>query len=53
MEPKNQGYSTEKFVLDKVKCPNCGSKNLQQTSNDFVAGVPIGWCKDCHDEWFL
>ncbi len=45
--------------MKKSKCPKCESKNLSDGKNDYLYDpfrgieVPIQFCNDCHEEWFV
>ena len=46
-------------MVIKRSCPSCKSKNISDGKNDYIYDifrgieVPIQFCNDCHDEWFV
>ena len=46
-------------MVIKRSCPSCKSKNISGGKNDYIYDmfrgieVPIQFCNDCHDEWFV
>jgi len=41
------------------QCPNCKSNNLSDGKNDYLYSIteqreiPLQFCNDCHNEWFI
>jgi len=43
--------------MKKEICPKCKGKNLSDGKNDYLyiegREIPIQFCCDCHEEWFV
>ena len=48
-----------KIYKKQTKCLKCKSRNLSDGTNDFLYNpeigmeIPIQFCNDCHEEWFI